>query len=326
MRAMFRAHWNLESVGPEPPRCALAIGNFDGLHLGHQRILEKTKEQARRIGGEAVVLTFDPHPATVVAPERAPDLLMLPAERLRRFEECGIDAGVVLRFTGRIARLRPEEFVEQILVRKLNVRSVVVGEGFRFGCRQSGDTKTLIDIGSRDGFEVATVPPVLVGGQPVSSTRVRAVVGQGSVRQARRMLARPFSLRGEIVSGRGIGSRQTVPTLNLSPETELRPAQGVYVTFTCDLESGRRWGSVTNVGSRPTFNGTDQTVETYLLEGLEGRKPARIELAFLHRLRDEKRFETPEKLRQQILKDAGQAKRYFRLLGTAKKPRQPTRA
>ena len=137
------------------------------------------------------------------------------------------------------------------------------------------------------------------------------------------MLARPFSLRGEIVSGRGIGSRQTVPTLNLSAETELRPAQGVYVTFTCDLESSRRWGSVTNVGSRPTFNGTDQTVETYLLEGLEGRKPSRIELAFLHRLRDERRFETPEKLRRQILKDAGQAKRYFRLLGAAKRPHQP---
>ena len=310
----IRVHWNLESVGPEPPPCALAIGNFDGLHVGHQRILEKTKEQARRVGGEAIVLTFDPHPATVVAPERAPDLLMLPAERLRRFGQCGIDAGVVLRFTERIARLRPEEFVEQILVRKLNVRAVVVGEGFRFGCRQSGDTKTLTGIGSRDGFEVVTVPPVLIGGQPVSSTRVRAVVRQGNVRQARRMLARPFSLRGKIVSGRGVGSRQTVPTLNLSPETELRPAQGVYVTFTCDLESGRRWGSVTNVGSRPTFNGTDQTVETHLLEELEGRKPSRIELAFLHRLRDEKRFETPEKLRRQILKDVGQAKRYFRLL------------
>ena len=304
----------------------MAIGNFDGLHLGHQRIIEKTKEQARRIGGEAVVLTFDPHPATVVAPERAPDLLMLPAERLRRFEECEIDAGVVLRFTKQIARLRPEEFVEQILVRKLNVRSVVVGEGFRFGCRQSGDAKTLIDIGSRYGFEVTTVQPVLVGGEPVSSTRVRTLVGQGSVRQARRMLARPFSLRGEIVSGHGIGSRQTVPTLNLSPETQLRPAQGVYVTLTCDLESGRRWGSVTNVGSRPTFNGTDQTVETYLLDELQGREPSRIELAFLRRLRDEQRFETPEKLRRQILKDVDQAKRYFRLLAAAERQRQPAQA
>ena len=246
---MFKAHWNLASVGPEPPPCALAIGNFDGLHLGHQRILEKTKQQARRIGGEAVVLTFDPHPATVVAPERAPDLLMLPAERLRRFEECEIDAGVVLRFTKQIARLRPEEFVEQILVRKLNVRSVVVGEGFRFGCRQSGDAKTLIDIGSRYGFEVTTVQPVLVGGEPVSSTRVRTLVGQGSVRQARRMLARPFSLRGEIVSGHGIGSRQTVPTLNLSPETELRPAQGGL----CHLHLRSRERTALGVGNQCGF-------------------------------------------------------------------------
>ena len=178
--SMFRAHWNLESVGPEPPPCALAIGNFDGLHLGHRRILTKTKEHARRIGGEAVVLTFDPHPTTVVAPERAPDLLMLPAERLRRFEECGIDAGVVLPFTERIARLAPEEFVEQILVKKLNVRAVVVGEGFRFGHRQSGNTKTLIDAGSRHGFEVVTVQAVSVGGQPVSSSRVRTLVRQGA--------------------------------------------------------------------------------------------------------------------------------------------------
>jgi riboflavin kinase/FMN adenylyltransferase len=137
------------------------------------------------------------------------------------------------------------------------------------------------------------------------------------------MLAKPFSLRGEIVSGHGIGSRQTVPTLNLSPETKLRPAQGVYVTCTSDLESGRRWRSVTNVGSRPTFNGTDQTVETYLIEELQGRQPARIELAFLHRLRDEAKFETPEKLRRQILKDVEQAKRYFRLLDAAERPHQP---
>ena len=315
---MFKTFWNLESVGPEPSPCALAIGNFDGLHLGHRRILEKTKEGARRIGGEAVVLTFDPHPTTVVAPERAPDLLMLTAERLRRFEECGIDAGVVLPFTEQIARLGPEEFVEQILVKKLNVRSVVVGEGFRFGHRQSGDTQTLIDAGSRHGFEVVTVQPILLGGRPVSSSRVRTLVRQGSVSQARRLLAKPFSMRGEIVSGHGIGSRQTVPTLNLSPETKLLPAHGVYVTCTSDLESGRRWRSVTNVGSRPTFNGTGQTVETYLLENLAGRSPARIELAFLHPLRDEQRFETPEDLRQQILKDVEQAKRYFRLLGAAR--------
>ena len=320
---MFRACWDIERLGPEPPPCALAIGNFDGLHLGHRRILEKTKEQARKIGGEALVLTFDPHPTTVVAPERAPDLLMLLTERMRRFEECGIDAGVVLKFTEETARLMPREFVEQILVRKLNMRSVVVGEGFRFGCRQSGDTKTLAEIGSRLGFEVVTVQPVLVGGDPVSSTRVRALVQQGRVAQARRMLAGPFSLRGEIVSGHGIGSRQTVPTLNLSPETEVRPAQGVYVTLTCDLESGRRWRSVTNVGSRPTFNGTDQTVETYLLEELGSGKPCRIELAFLHRLRDEKRFESPEKLRQQILRDVAQAERYFRFLGVTRESRQP---
>ncbi len=313
---MFSVYWSLEDVPRDRAAAALAIGNFDGLHRGHLEILERTKHEARRVGGEAVVLTFDPHPTTVVAPERAPQLLMTPAERVRRFENIGLDATVVLPFTSETACLTPAEFVRQVLVEKLGARSIVVGESFRFGYKQAGTLAVLTELGDL-GFETVGVRPVLVGGRAVSSTWVRELVLAGKVEQARRLLGRPFSLVGDVVSGHGIGSRKTVPTLNLAPEAGVRPARGVYVTLTCDRDSGKQWPSVTNVGSRPTFNGTEQTVETYLLEPLEGRPPSRIEPAFLHRLRDEKRFASAEELRRQILRDAESAKGYFRRLRAA---------
>ncbi len=311
---MFKAYWNLEDVPPRPAPAALAIGNFDGLHRGHLEILDRTKREARRIGGEAIVLTFDPHPTRVVAPARAPQLLMSAAERLRRFERIGLDAAVVLAFTPEVARLTPADFVRCVLVEKLAAGSVVVGKGFRFGHKQAGTLTELAELGEDLGFETVAVRPVMIGTRAVSSTWVRELVSAGKVEQTRRLLGRPFSLVGDVVPGHGIGSRRTVPTLNLAPEADVRPAQGVYVTLTRDRESGKQWPSVTNVGSRPTFNGTEQTVETYLLEPLEGRAPSRIEPAFLHRLRDEKRFASAEELREQILRDVESAERYFRLL------------
>ncbi len=311
---MFKAYCNLEDVPPGPAPAALAIGNFDGLHRGHLEILDRTKREARRIGGEAIVLTFDPHPTRVVAPERAPQLLMSAAERMRRFERIGLDAAVVLAFTPEVARLTPADFVRCVLVEKLVAGSVVVGEGFRFGHKQAGTLAKLAKLGEDLGFETVGVRPVMIGARAVSSTWVRELVSAGKVERARHLLGRPFSLVGDVVPGHGIGSRQTVPTLNLAPEADVRPARGVYITRTCDRESGQQWPSVTNVGSRPTFNGTEQSVETYLLESLEGRAPSRIEPAFLHRLRDEKRFASAAELREQILRDVESAQRYFRRL------------
>ena len=312
---MFKVYWNLEDVPVGQAPTVPTIGNFDGLHRGHVEILKRTKHEARRVGGEAVALTFDPHPTRVVAPERAPQLLMTPAERVRQFENHGLDAAVVLPFTPEIACLTPAEFVGQVLVEKLGARSIVVGEGFRFGHKQAGTLAVLTELGKDLGFETVGVRPVLVGGRAVSSTWVRELVLTGKVEQARRLLGRPFSLVGDVVPGHGIGSRQTVPTLNLAPEDGVRPARGVYVTLTCDRDTGKQWPSVTNVGSRPTFNGSEQTVETYLLdESLEGPAPSRIEPAFLHRLRDEKRFASAEDLRRQILRDVELAQQYFRRL------------
>jgi riboflavin kinase/FMN adenylyltransferase len=309
---------NLPDLAP----CALAIGNFDGVHIGHRGILEKTRALATEHGLQAVVLTFDPHPMKIVAPERLPKLLTTPAQRRVLFEQCGFDQTILLKFTAQVAQLSAGQFISEVLAGKLHARWIVVGENFRFGHRGAGNIEVLRQQGEQFGFRAVSVEPVRIGGQAVSSTRVRALLSEGRVAQVRKLLCRPFALEGPIVHGHGVGSRQTVPTLNLQPEAELWPARGVYVTSTHEPSTGRRWDSVTNIGNRPTFNGGEQTVETFLLSPLEGATPRRIELAFHWRLREEKRFDSAESLRHQILADASRAQRFFRLLASAKQNRQ----
>jgi riboflavin kinase / FMN adenylyltransferase len=308
---------------PELASCALAIGNFDGVHLGHRRILEETRALADRHGLQAVVLTFDPHPMKVVAPERLPKLLTTPAQRQALFEQFGFDHTIILKFTAQVAQLSAEQFINQVLVSRLHARWIVVGENFRFGHRGAGNVAMLRQQGERLGFQAVSVEPVRIGGEPVSSTRVRRLLSEGRVAQVRKLLCRPFALEGPIVPGHGVGSRQTVPTLNLQPEAELWPARGVYVTSTREPATGRRWESVTNIGNRPTFNGAERTVETFLLSPFEGPTPQRIELAFHWRLRDERKFDSTEDLRRQILSDAGRAQRFFRLRALSGRNKQP---
>jgi riboflavin kinase / FMN adenylyltransferase len=310
---------NLPALAP----CALAIGNFDGVHLGHRRILEQTRALADQSGLQAVVLTFDPHPMKVVAPERLPNLLTTSAQRQALFEQFGFDQTIILEFTPRVAQLSAEQFISEVLESRLHARWIIVGENFRFGYRGAGNIEVLRQQGERFGFQVVSVEPVRIGGEPVSSTRVRRLLSEGRVAQVRKLLGRPFALEGPIVPGYGVGARQTVPTLNLQPEAELWPARGVYVTSTREPSTGHCWESVTNIGNRPTFNGAEQTVETFLLSPLESQTPRRIELAFHWRLRDEKRFDSAEELRRQILSDAARAKRFFRFLAFAERNRQP---
>jgi riboflavin kinase / FMN adenylyltransferase len=293
---------------------AVAIGNFDGAHLGHQTILQAAVTRAGQLNAVATVLTFDPLPPKILRPEAAPPRLTTDAQRLRNFGAANLEAAVVLPFTHELSRLSPEEFVDQILARDLHVRAVFIGENFRFGHRQAGDAQLLVQMGATRAFEVHVLPHVTVHHEVVSSTRVRREIALGQVTRAGRLLGRPFVLSGKIVPGTGTGRRFTFPTLNLAPDQELLPARGVYVTRTQFPGEERSRRSVTNVGFRPTFDGSSLTIETHVLEPIEGSIPGEMEVQFCHRLRPEQKFSGPEELKAQIARDIARAQRFFNLL------------
>ena len=309
----MRVFRSLDQVPPDFGPCAITIGNFDGVHAGHRRILRRLKALAGARGWKAAVLTFDPHPMRVVAPERAPQLMTSPERRVALMEEEGIEEVLILPFDRQVALLSPEQFVRHLLVERLGVRAVLVGDNFRFGHRQAGNVAALRQLGAESGFETEIVPAVSCRGQVVSSSGIRRLIASGRVALAARLLERPYRLDGGVESGRGIGSRETVPTLNLAPSTALVPSPGVYLTGTRDRETARQWNSITNVGYRPTFGESDRlSIETFLLDPLTGESPRRISVEFLERVRDERKFESPEALKAQILKDVSVARRYFR--------------
>jgi riboflavin kinase/FMN adenylyltransferase len=301
---------------------ALAIGNFDGIHLGHQAILRAAVARAHETSDVATALTFDPSPRKVLRPESAPPRLSTNAQRMDWFGVLGVEAAVVLRFTMDLARLAPEDFVDQILVQGLRVRAVLVGENFRFGHRQAGDVALLRELGMRHGFEVVIIPPVAYRGEIVSSTVIRREIAAGNVTHASLLLGRPFALTGKVVSGTGTGRRLTFPTLNLAPEQELLPARGVYVTRTLLEGSARTYRSVTNIGMRPTFNGSSLSVETHLLDFAGGIDAHRIEVRFWKRLREERKFPGAQELREQIARDIAHANRFFSRLRRFRSVRQ----
>jgi len=290
----------------------VTIGNFDGVHLAHQRLLRKVVQTARARKAPAIAVTFDPHPIKLLSPEHAPKLLTPLECKARLIEELGIELLVVLPFTRELSRLSPVEFVRQILVRALRPASVHVGPNFRFGYRQSGDVEILAELGRQEDFRVEVLPTLMVRGDRVSSTRIRELLSVGRVSRAARLLGRPFSNFGPIVAGLGVGRKHTVPTLNLAPVEEQLPQIGVYVTR---ARLGETWHeSVTNVGHKPTFGDHRLTVETYLLN-YQGEVAVRdVEIEFLYRLRDEMKFQNPAILKVQIQEDARRALKFFRLL------------
>ncbi len=304
----------------------LAIGNFDGIHLGHQAILRAAVQRAAKTNDVATALTFHPSPRKILRPESAPLRVSTNAQRMEWFGTVGLEAAVVLPFTLDLARLSPEEFVEQILVRGLHVRAVLVGENFRFGHKQAGNVALLRELAARHGFAVEIIPPVALDGEIVSSTAIRREIAAGNVTHAARLLGRPFALTGEIATGTGTGRRFTFPTLNLKPEQELLPARGVYVTRTLLEGETRSRRSVTNVGMRPTFNGTSLSVETHLLDFSGQVTAKRMEIRFWKRLREEKKFAGPEDLRAQIARDIAAANKFFTRLRRFRSIRQPTTA
>lgn len=291
-----------------------SIGNFDGVHVGHQQILRAAVAQARATNARAVAVSFDPHPERVLRPHRAPGLLTPMDERVRLLAATGVDAIVVLPFDQTLAHLPPRSFVEQVLVNVLGVRALHEGGNFRFGHRAAAGVKELAEFGVEFGFGVQVHPAVRVHGLEVSSSAVREWVSEGDMKRARWMLGRPFGVRSTPVRDRGVGSKLLVPTVNLAPYAGLLPAYGIYVTR---LTVGERcFQGASYIGNRPTFEGAGFSVETHILdfEPIEISEETPVQVEFLLRLRDDEKFPNPEALKAQILKDVARARRYFRLL------------
>lgn len=311
---------SLESAAGRFGPAALAIGNFDGVHIGHQALLRSMVAYGRSNNLVPAVLTFDPHPTAVVAPHRRPEMICTIEDRIRLLQAAGAEKILVLPFTEQLARMVPDEFVEQILLSKLQTRAVFVGQNFRFGCRQSGTPETLAELGRQLDFEAHFLPPVILRGEIVSSSLIRKDLASSRAVRAARFLNRWFFIRGRVVSGHGVGSKQTVPTLNLRPTPGIVCPRGVFVTETAEPGTDRVWPSITNIGVRPTFGGDELTIETYLLSKLEGDSPAEIEVRFQHFLRAERRFPTPEDLKAQIMRDIAKAQEFRTRLGKLRKP------
>lgn len=285
------------------------IGNFDGVHRGHQAIFAQVLERARAIGGTSVAITFDPHPLKVLAPGRAPDLIATPRQKLAFIETAGIDAVLNLRFDAALAATSAEDFVAAYLCSALALREVYVGANFNFGRDRAGTADTLVALCAARGIVAGKVGEVRFLGSPVSSSRIRRAVQAGEVELAAELLGRPFAVEGAVRHGAGRGAGLGFPTANLASRSELVPQDGVYVTRT---RAGERvLASVTNIGSRPTFADQDFAVETHLLDAQLDLYDREIEVSFLARLRQELRFPSVQALVEQVHKDVERARAWF---------------
>ncbi|MEQ1760845.1 MAG: bifunctional riboflavin kinase/FAD synthetase [Vicinamibacterales bacterium] len=288
----------------------LALGNFDGLHRGHLKIIERVKRGAVEHGGTPMAMTFDPHPPRIVRPDKAPPLLMTTDQRVEAIATAGIQCLAIVRFTREMSQWDPETFVRTVLVDWLRVAEVWVGANFLFGHDRSGNFSTLRTLGQKCGFRADKIDPVRYKEFVVSSTRIRRLVSEGRMDEAGALLGRQFSIDGVVVEGRRRGRELGFPTANLKTENELIPPHGVYATT---LTIGRDVrASITNIGLRPTFgDAMDTTIETHVLGHTEDLYGQRVRLGFVQRLRDERRFEDVDALRAQIEADTRQATRLF---------------
>ena len=302
------------------------IGNFDGVHRGHQWVIAEVVARARELHQTSVAITFDPHPARVLRPGASLPLITPHIRKLELLEATGLDAILVLPFTEELSRHTARAFATDVLQQALHVTELHEGENFRFGYQAEAGIESLEALGRELGFSVRIYSPRTLRGGPVSSSRIRQLITAGDVSHARALLGQPFSIDSTPASGRGYGTRYTVPTINLAPYNELLPANGVYIT-TLTIGTGpsaETFDAVTNVGNRPTFGADSFTVESHLLNfhPIELTEQTPLTLAFLHRLRAEMRWPSPEALRAQIGRDVRQAQRYFTLCRlVASKPR-----
>ena len=317
----MKIYRSLAELPPNLCPTVATIGNFDGVHRGHQWVIAEVIARAEALGATSFAITLDPHPARVLGKQAKLTLITPLEEKLALLATTGIDATFVLPFDLDFSRLTAREFASSILRDALHVIEVHEGENFRFGRYAEAGVDGLEQLGRDLGFAVKTYSPSVLRGEAVSSSRIRKLIAAGEVHRARPLLGRPFTILSTPASGRGYGTKYTVPTINLAPYAELLPATGVYITCITigDGPEAKTFEAVTNVGTRPTFGhvpGTpDFTVESHLLNfhPIDLTEYTPIRLAFLHRMRPEIKWPSPEALRTQIGLDVARAKRYFSL-------------
>lgn len=291
----------------------VTLGNFDGIHLGHRALISGAVTDAKRIGVPSVVLTFEPHPIKVLAPERAPKLILAHKDKIQLLQNFGVDIVAVQQFDLPFSKLSAEEFVRDLLVGQLKVKKLWVGKDLRFGQGRKGKVDDLMRWGEDFGFEVAAVDPIIVGGERVSSSRIRDLIGAGRVEDVKAMLGRYHFVSGRVVEGHRRGKDLGFPTANIAARTEVLPADGIYATLFHLHE--RVWLSVSSVGRNPTFGAGPRTVESYILDFGNNIYGESVRLSFVRRLREEVKFSSVAELVAQISTDVQCAESVFRDLG-----------
>jgi riboflavin kinase/FMN adenylyltransferase len=305
--------FNLNELTEPLTNPVLTIGNFDGVHKGHLALFDKVKERARAIGGQSVVMTFEPHPLKIMRPADGPRLITHTGQKLELIEKAGIDIIVCVSFDRDFATIPARDFITEILVRKIGIKEIVVGYDYTFGHNRGGDINLLREMGKSLSFIVHIVGPIEIDHILVSSTSIRRMIQEGRLAEAKVLLGRDFEVQGTVVKGHDRGGRLLgFPTANLNPHGELLPKRGVYAAKL--LIDDVLYNGVTNVGYNPTFGDTGLTVETHVLDYSGDLVGKTIKVRFIQRLRDEKTFESLEELSGQIARDVAQAKEVFRAI------------
>jgi riboflavin kinase / FMN adenylyltransferase len=298
----------IESIQRSFTNPVLTIGNFDGVHRGHQALFRKSREWAEKLAGETILITFHPHPLQVLSPGEGPLFITSHERKLELIALCGIDVAVVVPFSKEFARISATDFVKTLLVERIGPKAIIVGEDYRFGYNREGDTEFLRSMGKTYGFTVESVSGVQMDGTVVSSTLIRQFIREGEVREANQLLGRPYEIAGQVVPGHQRGGRLLgFPTANLRLSGQASPKPGVYVVRVQVGEG--TYGGAANIGFNPTFGGNQLSLEVFLFDFDDNLYEKRIRVHFIERLRDEKRFSGSDELALQIGKDVEMAKR-----------------
>ena len=307
---------HIENRALSVSRPILTLGNFDGIHLGHQGLLRRVVQEAKERGGRSVVLTFEPHPLKILAPERAPRLILTHKDKMALFQSFGVDVVMIQPFHAAFANVEAEAFVQDYLVRRIGVHKMWVGRDLRFGKGRKGRVEDLIRWGEEAGFQVGVIEPIELDGQRVSSSRIRALIERGEVRRASKVLGRYHFISGRVAPGHGRGRHLGYPTANIAARTEVVPADGIYASIL--RVGGQPMPCVTSIGLNPTFGAGPRTIETYIFDFAGDLYGQMVKLSFVQRIREEKQFSSAEPLAEQIKRDVFNAQEILRGVELAK--------